>query len=160
MTHRLTCETPLGPMTFREEAGAIVSLNWERAKDQDPTPLLTRAAEQLEEYFAGTRTDFDLPLAPGGSAFQRAICDQMLRIPYGETRTYGDLAAALDTAPRAVGIACGRNTIPIVIPCHRVVGAGGALTGYSGGDGVETKSFLLRLEGVHPRQSTLFPMTH
>ena len=147
MIRRLTCDTPLGPMTFSEDGDAIVELSWTKAADQDPTPLLTAAVAQLREYFDGARTDFDLPLAPRGSDFQKAICDQMLRIPYGETRTYGDLADALDSAPRAVGMACGKNPIPIVIPCHRVVGAGGALTGYSGGKGVETKSFLLRLEG-------------
>lgn len=147
MMHQLTSDTPLGPMTFCEDAGAIISLCWETAEGQNATPLLTRAVSQLDDYFEGGLNDFDLPLAPRGSAFQQAICDAMLRIPYGETRTYGDLAAALDSAPRAVGMACGRNPIPIVIPCHRVVGAKGALTGYSGGKGVETKSFLLRLEG-------------
>lgn len=159
MTHQITCDTPIGPMTFRQDGDAIVSLSWETAEHQNPTPLLRRAAAQLKEYFAGSRTDFDLPLAPRGSDFQRAICDAMLRIPYGKTRTYGDLAADLDSAPRAVGMACGRNPIPIVIPCHRVVGANGNLTGYSGGKGVDTKSFLLRLEGVEPAQTTLFPMT-
>ncbi len=82
-----------------------------------------------------------------GSAFLRAVWGQLRRIPYGRTRTYGDVAEALMSAPRAVGSACGKNPIPIIVPCHRVVGADGRMTGYSGGEGIETKIQLLRLEG-------------
>lgn len=110
------------------------------------TPLLAEAEQQLNEYFAGLRTDFDLPLRAAGTAFQRAVWDELRKIPYGETRTYGQLAAALGRpgACRAVGGACHRNPIGIIVPCHRVVGASGGLTGYAGG--LEAKRYLLELE--------------
>ncbi len=108
-----------------------------------------RAAAQLEEYFAGTRSDFDLPLAPAGTPFQLEAWAALRGIPYGETRSYAQQAAALGRprAVRAVGSANGRNLIAIVVPCHRVVGSGGALTGYGGG--VERKRWLLELERDH-----------
>jgi methylated-DNA-[protein]-cysteine S-methyltransferase len=104
------------------------------------------AVRQLDEYFRGTRTAFDLPVAPQGTEFQRTVWAALRGIPYGETVTYGQLAATIDrpTASRAVGLANGRNPISIVIPCHRVVGSGGALTGYGGG--VERKRLLLEHE--------------
>lgn len=142
----LSLHSPLGPLTLSEENGSIVSLDWGWRADQEETGLLTRARAQLNDYFDGARTVFSLPLSPGGSRFQRGVWRQMSAIPYGEVRSYADLAVALDTAPRAVGGACGRNPIPILIPCHRVVGAGGQLTGYSGGDGLASKQFLLDLE--------------
>ena len=92
---------------------------------------------------------FDLPLRPSGTQFQVAVCNAMLRIRYGEVRTYGEIAEDISSAPRAVGGACGRNPIPILIPCHRVVGANGKLTGFSGGEGVSTKRTLLTLEQRH-----------
>ena len=111
-------------------------------------PTVDRAAAQLAEWFAGTRERFDLPLAPRGTAFQRRVWAALVAVPYGETATYGDIAAAIDqpTATRAVGAANARNPIPLIIPCHRVVGADGALVGYSGGGGVPTKRYLLDLE--------------
>jgi len=141
-----SCLTPLGPLSVSEEAGAIVALDWGQGRDQDDTPLLRRACAQLQQYFDGTRQVFDLPLAPNGSAFQRRVWEALRAIPAGETRSYGDLAASLGTSARAIGGANAANPIPILIPCHRVVGAGGALGGYSGGDGVPTKRFLLALE--------------
>lgn len=110
------------------------------------TPLLAEAEQQLNEYFAGLRTQFDLPLRAKGTAFQKAVWAELLKIPYGETRTYGQLAAALGrpNAGRAVGGACHRNPIGIVVPCHRVVGVSGDLTGYAGG--LEVKRYLLELE--------------
>ena len=96
-------------------------------------------------------TDQTLPLTPVGTAFQRSVWSAMRDIPFGEVQSYGDLAKRLRTAPRAVGSACGRNPLPILIPCHRVVGASGALTGYSGGDGLVTKKFLIDLERSGPR---------
>ncbi len=104
-------------------------------------------ARQIDEYFAGARTTFDLPLAPRGTAFQRGVWDELRRIPAGTTITYGELAARAGHpgAARAVGAAVGRNPISIVVPCHRVVGADGTLTGYAGG--VARKAFLLALEG-------------
>ncbi len=116
--------------------------------DRDDThPLLSRAVEQLTEYFARDRRDFDLPLAPDGSEFQRAVWAQLVEIPWGETASYGEIAHRLghtNAASRAVGLANGRNPIPIVIPCHRVIGANGSLTGYAGG--LERKQTLLDLE--------------
>ncbi|MGO8917090.1 MAG: methylated-DNA--[protein]-cysteine S-methyltransferase [Stellaceae bacterium] len=146
---RLTLESPLGRLTLFEEEGALAALDWGGTRSTGaPTPLLLQAKRQLEGYFAGKLTAFDLPLAPRGSAFERDVWRLMAEIPYGETRSYGDLAEALGAAPRAVGQACGRNPLPILIPCHRVLAAGGALGGYSGGRGVETKRRLLILEGA------------
>lgn len=120
-------------------------------------PLLQEAERQLGDYFAGTRNGFDLPLAPRGTAFQQQVWQALRAIPYGATWSYAQLAQHIDkaTAVRAVGAANGRNPIPIVIPCHRVIGADGALTGFGGG--LPTKRFLLQLEGALPREAaTLF----
>ena len=116
--------------------------------------LLRDARTQLREYFDGTRRAFDLPLALEGTAFQRAVWHALATIPYGETISYGELAARVGrpSASRAVGGANGRNPLPIVLPCHRVIGAKGALTGFGGG--VPTKRFLLTLEGALPREAT------
>lgn len=146
--HSITVDTPTGPIAITEADGRIVRVSWCRAAVENPTPLLEEAAQQLRDYFAGNRTDFDLPLHPEGSDFQKAVWRQMLKIPYGGTRTYGDLAKAIDGTARSVGTACGANPIPVIIPCHRVVGADGTMTGFSGGEGVETKQALLRLEGA------------
>ncbi len=137
-----------------EAAGALTAIEWVRSEIptetgtlQRASPLLAAAARQLDEYFAGRRRSFDLPLAPNGSPFQRRVWDEMCRIPYGATARYGDLARALGTAAQPIGQACGANPIPIVIPCHRVVAAGG-LGGFSGGAGLTSKRFLLRHEGA------------
>jgi methylated-DNA-[protein]-cysteine S-methyltransferase len=117
-------------------------------------PALRTAAAQLTEYFAGARRTFDLPLAPVGTAFQRAVWNAVREIPYGQTCSYADVAAriGMPNAVRAVGAANGRNPLPIVVPCHRVVGANGTLTGYGGG--LENKRILLELEtGLLPLQS-------
>jgi len=142
----LSLHSPLGPLTLAEEDGSIVSLAWGWARDGEETGLLALARAQIADYFDGARTSFSLPISPRGSAFQRQVWQEMSRIPYGEVRSYADLARALGTAPRAVGMACGRNPVPILIPCHRVIGADGRLTGYSGGDGLASKQFLLDLE--------------
>lgn len=152
----LTVETPLGPVTATERDGAIADITFGRADGQDATPLLTRAGLQIIEYFNGIRTDFDLPLAPPHSDFQGRIRDAMIAIPYGATRSYGDLAATLNSAARAVGQACSSNPIPIVVPCHRVLAAGGGLGGYSAGDGVVTKRWLLAHEAPAAVQQDLF----
>lgn len=140
---QLSCLTPLGELTVSEEDGAIVALDWGRGRDQARTPLLAEAVAQLQDYFDGRRRGFDLPLAPCGSAFQRRVWDALRAIPAGETRSYGELAQQLGSAARAVGQANGANPIPILIPCHRVLAAAGALGGYSGGDGPATKRWLL-----------------
>ena len=113
-------------------------------------PALAAARRWLDAYFAGERPGAaDVPLAPRGTAFQRRVWGALLAIPYGETRTYGELAAELGSSPRAVGAAVGKNPISVIVPCHRVLGAGGSLTGYAGG--LERKRELLELEqGAHP----------
>jgi methylated-DNA-[protein]-cysteine S-methyltransferase len=116
------------------------------------------ASAQLGEYFAGERTEFDLPLAPHGTPFQLAVWAELTRIPYGETASYGEVAAALGKSPvasRAVGLANGRNPISIIVPCHRVIGADGSLTGY--GWGLERKEWLLRHEGAYDGAGTRAP---
>lgn len=154
---QLSLHTPLGDLTLSEEDGAIVALDWGRGRDQEPTPLLLRARDQLQDYFDGARTDFDLPLAPHGTAFQRKVWDALCTIPAGQTRTYLDIAQQVGCrAARAIGQANGANPIPILIPCHRVVGAKGALGGYSGGEGAATKRYLLDLERSAPEADTLF----
>lgn len=143
----LSLNSPLGPLSVFEDGGAIVALEWGRANGSAPSPLLKKAKTQLNAYFDGKLKRFDLPLAPAGTAFQRKVWKQLSKIPFGQVRSYGDVARAVSSAPRAVGGACGRNPLPIIIPCHRVLGHRGALTGYSGGGGIRSKEALLRLEG-------------
>jgi len=145
---RLPLDGPLGFMTLVEREGAIVALEWGGRAEGKPDAVLIEAKRQLEQYFAKKRTAFDLPLAPAGSADEKRLWKRMTTIPYGQTATYGDLAHELGQVAREVGQACGRNPIPIIIPCHRVVGAAGALTGYSAPGGVETKRRLLQFEGA------------
>ncbi|MGE3940402.1 MAG: methylated-DNA--[protein]-cysteine S-methyltransferase [Alphaproteobacteria bacterium] len=149
----LSIPTPSGRLTIAEEDDAIVAIGWSDAEPDraagNGSPLLAEAAAQLDAYFAGKLTRFDLPLAPSGSPFERLVWTAMAEIPYGETRVYGDLAETVGSAPRAVGRACGRNPIPIVIPCHRVLAKTG-LGGYSGAGGLATKRHLLALEGTLP----------
>ena len=144
----LTCGSPLGPLTLFEEEGSIISLDWGAVEGGEETELLTRSVRQLDAYFEGELKSFDLPLAPHGTVFQRKLWKALEAIPYGETVTYGQLGAQIDSGPRAIGGACGRNPIPIIIPCHRVLGSGGRMGGYSGLDGPDTKQFLLSLEGA------------
>ncbi len=139
--------SPLGPLTVVSDGSAITALQWGEGGTQDTTPELTEALAQLAAYFRGGLTRFDLPLNVGGSEFQRRVCDAMCDIPFGETVTYGDLAARVGASPQAIGNACGGNPIPVIIPCHRVLAASG-LGGYSGQGGVETKVWLLRHEGA------------
>ena len=155
---RLTVDTPTGPVTIAAEDDAIVGVTWTDAKSgkgADDSPLLHRAAQQLQEYFDGNRKVFDLPLKPRGTDFHRAVWREMLAIPYGNTKSYGDLAKATGAIARAVGTACGANPIPIFIPCHRVLAADRQLGGFSGGKGKETKTQLLILEGSWPVQHAL-----
>ena len=156
---RLTVDTPTGPVTIAAEDGEIVAVRWgsggSDTNGSDNSPLLRNAAQQLAEYFAGTRRAFDLPLAPRGTEFHLAVWREMLAIPYGKTRSYGDLAKATGGIARAVGTACGANPIPIFIPCHRVLAADRQLGGFSGGRGPQTKAALLTLEGAWPVQHAL-----
>ena len=148
---QLTLHSPVGELAVSEEGGAIVALDWGRGPPefQQATPLLARAKTLLDRCFDGVFEPIDLPLAPAGSAFRQRVWRRMQEIPPGETQSYGALARALGSAPRAVGGACGANPIPILIPCHRVV-AGAGLGGYSGGVGLSTKVALLKLEGALP----------
>lgn len=147
-TYTASVETPVGPLTVVERDHAIVSVNWGKAKHEDETPLLAAAKAQLDGYFFCGLRKFELPLKPEGAEFDQQVWQAMLDIPYGRTRTYGEIAQTLGGTARNVGAACGHNPIPIIIPCHRVVGADGAMVGYSGGAGVESKVALLALEGV------------
>ncbi|KRE94742.1 cysteine methyltransferase [Nocardioides sp. Soil774] len=149
--------SPIGDLRIVERDGSIVAIEFspfrppadgrplgERADDQ---PVLAAAVRQLTAYFAGELTTFDLPLAPVGTDFQRRVWHQLEQIGYGDTASYGEIAGRLgmtNAASRAVGLANGRNPIPIVVPCHRVIGANGTLTGYAGG--LERKQQLLELE--------------
>ena len=147
---QLSLHTPIGDISISEEEGAIVAVDWGWGSQQSGTPLLRRACEQLHAYFDGELTAFDLPLAPVGTAYQRRVWRALCAIPYGETRSYIDIARAAGGSPRSVGQANDNNPIPIIIPCHRVVLAARAATthlgGYSGGDGLATKRWLLALE--------------
>ena len=146
----LSFSTPFGMMSLGEEDGAIVRLYLPNTPTPRlmprETPLLIEGRKQVWEYLTGERQVFDLPLAPQGTPFQKRVWAALRDIPYGQTRTYRELALAVGCPCgfRAVGMACSRNPIPIVVPCHRVVGANGALTGYAGG--VELKRALLDLE--------------
>jgi methylated-DNA-[protein]-cysteine S-methyltransferase len=152
MTETTTFESPLGPIRLGARDGALCELAFAAgagavAEAARPGhPVLAEARAQLEAYFAGDRDAFDLPLDPSGTPFDRRVWELVAAIPFGRTRTYGALAAELGApgAARAVGAANGRNPIAIVIPCHRVVGAQGRLTGYA--YGVERKAALLALE--------------
>ena len=145
-------DSPVGRLALAAESDALVSVSWlephESVRGQRRTPVLREAARQLDRYFAGKLQRFDLPLAAGGTPFQQRVWAMMRDIPFGETATYGGIAVALGSGPRAVGMACGRNPLPIVVPCHRVLGSGGTEGGYSGGRGLATKRQLLALEGV------------
>jgi methylated-DNA-[protein]-cysteine S-methyltransferase len=142
-------ETWLGRLSITEQDDAITQIHWNGAAGKEETPLLKEAARQILAYLAGDLKSFDLPLAPRGGDLHQAVFRAMLAIPYGETRTYGELAKELDTYGQPIGQACGANPIPIVIPCHRILSATG-LGGYSGAGGTETKIALLKLEGGYP----------
>ncbi len=149
--------SPIGDLRIVERDGSIVAIEFSPFQPPadgrplgsrtDDLPVLAEAVRQLTAYFGRELTDFDLPLAPIGTDFQRRVWHQLSGIPYGETASYGQVAGRLgmtNAASRAVGLANGRNPIPIVVPCHRVIGANGTLTGYAGG--LERKQQLLELE--------------
>ena len=141
----LSLHSPVGDLSISEDEGAIVALDWGWGSVQTETDLLVRAREQVHEYFDGKRREFDLPLAPLGSPYRQRVWQALCKIPYGTTRTYGEVAAIAGGSPRSVGTANGSNPIPIIIPCHRVLASNG-IGGYSGGDGLDTKRALLQLE--------------
>lgn len=145
-----TIDSPIGPLTLGEENGKLTELLFGRiplpGAREEETPLLKRVQRELAEYFAGKRTEFDLPLDPRGTEFQRRVWEALLTIPYGETCSYAHIAqlAGSPKGFRAVGMANHSNPISILIPCHRVVGKNGSLTGYGGG--LPAKEYLLELE--------------
>ncbi len=149
---QLSLHTPVGDLTVSEENGAIVAIDWGWGRDQAISSVLRDARKQLHEYFDGTRNTFDLPLAPTGSAYRQRVWRCLSDIPYGDVRSYREIAAVAGGSARSVGGANGHNPIPIVIPCHRVLASNGAggytIGGYSGGDGLDTKRYLLRLEAA------------
>jgi|GEM_PF-273251 len=156
-THLRRLESPIGRIEVIGNGEAIVSLAIERdgalpwdGVPEQGDPVLDRAVEQLEEYFAGHRREFDLPLSLAGTAFQLAVWEQIAALDFGEVVSYGELGLGTGraTAGRAVGGAVGANPIPIIVPCHRVLGSDGRITGYSGGNGIPTKSWLLQHEGI------------
>lgn len=148
-------DSPVGPLLLIASEKALVSLLWKNSvgalndfatPEVKNHPILTKVEIQLNEYFKGERTTFDIPIDPAGTEFQKNVWKQLSKIPYGKTITYGEQAKRLSkpTASRAVGAANGKNPIGIIVPCHRVVGASGSLTGFAGG--IEAKKFLLDLE--------------
>jgi len=147
-TRQVTVASPVGSLVISERDGKIVALDWGTAVVESDTPVLAAAAQQLNAYFYCELRRFDLPLAPPGTAFQQAVWKAMQEIPYGKTRSYADLARQLESGPRAIGGACGRNPMPILIPCHRVLASGDRIGGYTSPGGLETKRFLLHLEGA------------
>lgn len=147
-------DSPVGPIRLHSQSGLLIGIGF-HAKDDgagnDPDPVLAEAEKQLTEYFAGQRREFDLPLASEGTEFQKKVWAQLRKIPYGETVTYGEIAKRLGLATivsRAVGAANGANPLPIVVPCHRVIGAYGKLTGYSFGLDIKRKLLLLENPGL------------
>ena len=131
--------TPFGDLIVTEKDGAITALGWGLAAGQDRSEVLDTALRQINEYATGQRQHFDLPLRVTGSDFQRAVCAAIAAVPFGHTRTYGEIARDRGVPAQAVGGACGGNPIPILVPCHRVMGAKG-LTGFSGAGGSRPRS--------------------
>jgi methylated-DNA-[protein]-cysteine S-methyltransferase len=147
----ISVPTPIGAFGVAADGEALTAIHFgglgKHPVTPEPAPVLRDAAAQLNAYFAGELTDFDLALAaPAGSDFEKAVWRAIAGIPYAEMATYGEIAAAVGdpSAARAVGMACNHNPVPVVVPCHRVVGAGGKLVGFGGG--LDRKRFLLQLE--------------
>lgn len=149
MSARATLETSIGPLTVETDGHYLTSTAWARLDNPENAadPLLSEALDQLRAYFDGRLTAFDLPLAPTASPRGGALREAIRAIPYGEALSYGALARIAQSGPRAIGQACARNPFPVIVPCHRVLAAGGRLGTYTGGDGPTTKRRLLDLEG-------------
>ena len=149
----ISIETPIG-LLFARGGNAITHLGWAIRVGSPPNALLREAQRQIAAYFQGELKRFDLPLLPQGTSFQCEIWRHLKSIPYGNTVGYGALGATLSTSARAIGGACAANPIPLLIPCHRIVGKDGRLTGYSGGNGLQTKKQLLLLEKRYLKDSS------
>ncbi|HET8729302.1 MAG TPA: methylated-DNA--[protein]-cysteine S-methyltransferase [Alphaproteobacteria bacterium] len=141
-----TLQSPIGPVTVTVEDGAVTGLDFADHGGRDDGPLLKEAERQVAAYFAGRLKAFDLPVALRGTAFQRRVWAAMREIPWGEVASYGGIAMVVGTGPRAVGNACGRNPVSLLVPCHRVLASGGGPGGY-GATGLGVKRWLLRHEG-------------
>jgi len=149
LVHAATLTSPIGRLVIFGTADAVTEVAWSDDEVETPAPNhspVTEAAGQLDAYFRRQLKHFDVPMTPHGSPFQTKVWDALLAIPFGETASYGQIARLVGSVARPVGMACGANPIPVLIPCHRVVAANGRLTGYSGGDGIKTKQILLELE--------------
>jgi len=146
--------SPVGRLRLVSDGASLIAIEFENQQNsiregaERVDAVLTACCDQLKEYFAGTRRRFDIPLAPSGTAFQKSVWQALSGIPYGQLRSYRDIAEILNKsrAVRAVGAANGRNRLPIVVPCHRVIGSDGSLTGFAGG--LDAKRALLKLEGA------------
>jgi methylated-DNA-[protein]-cysteine S-methyltransferase len=153
-------DSPIGRIELVGDGTAVIALSIERdgmlphdGLPESSDAVLERAAEQLRQYFAGQRRDFDVPVSLAGTAFQLSVWEHLMQLGWGEVISYGDLGRGTGraTAGRAVGGAVGANPVPIIVPCHRVLGTDGTITGYSGGEGIPTKSWLLGHEGIAHR---------
>ena len=142
----ISFNTPLGIISLSEHLGKISSLYWGPLETNSSTEIIQEAKRQVQKYFAGSLKNFQLPIMFSGLSMQQAVYRELRKIPFGDTRSYGDIARLIGYSPRAVGVACARNTLPIIIPCHRVVAACGKMAGYSAGNGVQTKTWLLNHE--------------
>ena len=159
MQYQSSFNNPLGFLILKSDGQSITEISFSETdiQEQNSCEVLEKCQGQLDAYFSGNRMEFDLPLSPEGTGFQQKVWAELLKIPYGETITYMELAVRLGNAKaiRAVGTANGRNPIAIIIPCHRVIGAGNKLTGYAGG--IWRKKILLELEMKHSiRKNLLF----
>lgn len=152
--------SPIGRLELIARGGAVVGVEIEHhghltheSTPEKTSPVLAKASKQLGEYFAGKRRTFDVPIAFEGTEFQRSVWGAVADIPFGRVRSYGDvgMTTGRTSAGRAVGGAVGSNPIPIIVPCHRVLASDGRITGYSGGNGIETKAWLLDFEGIPHR---------
>lgn len=154
MTTQATLDSPLGPLALTSDGEFLIGLDIGKSVlEPSSDAVIELATRQLQEYFAGTRTTFDLPLKAEGTAFQQSIWKALQGIPHGQTTSYGELGSAVGKpgSARAVGGAVGANPLPIVIPCHRVLASDRRITGYSGGEGIPTKEKLLDLENISYR---------
>ena len=159
--YAIAISSPIGRLVVLGTAKAVTNVTWSDDPVETPAPdhsPVAEAVRQLDAFFRRRLRHFDVPMAPRGSHFQARVWGALSAIPFGETAGYGEIARRIGSAARPVGMACGANPIPILIPCHRVIAADGRLTGYSGGDGIKTKQALLSLE--NRGQADLFGMSN
>lgn len=141
-------DTPFGILYCAASSKGLTYLYWQNNGNSAENAHTRQAQQQIQEFFNHNRTTFDIPLDLQGTPFQKQVWAEIAKIPYGKTVSYSDIAQKINSHPRAVGMATGKNPVPILIPCHRVMGKNGTLTGFSGGDGIPTKEKLLHFEGT------------